>query len=109
MVFLKIKPLTQQDFQKLQSSWNEELKEANKNLSYHPKLFLGYGLAAEDFILGGEEMVYWEIILDLENQEVYDLPFDEENPPLTSQEKLDQYEIVAYDDVEEDTINWYGE
>ena len=105
IVYLKVKDLTSQEFEQHKTKLN--LEEGQTMPVYHPSMVFAYGIDAEDYILGGEEINYWPVILDLANQDIHDLQFDQEDPPVISQEQLDNLEIYAYEDSEENEINWY--
>ena len=106
IVYLKTKKLTLEEFNHHKKNIEQEEPQ---EIKFHEHMTLGYCVSAEDYILGGEEINAYPLIIDLENQEMHELTFDENKIPTFSQEQLDEFEIYAYEDAEEGMINWYQE
>ena len=105
IVYVKVKDLSKEEFEEQKK--NILLDEGMDIPAYAQGMILAYGIDAESFIVGGDEIIYWPVILDPEQQDLYDLQFDEENPPKIAQETLMQYDLCAYEDAEEATVSWY--
>ena len=102
MIYVKEKEITQEEFEE----YKTQLEEEQEIPDYNENIVFGYVLTTEDFILGGDELPCWPVLLDLEQQEIYELKGD--NPVMITQEKLDSFELYAYEDREEDEIRWYA-